>query len=229
MGYLVVTAVLVVPFGRLGDMFGRVKIYNIRLRRFHAGRDRAVLRPLPPRRWGDLADRVAGGPGRRRRDADVVVVGHPHRRVPSNQRGMALGVNMVAAVSGSFLGLLIGGCSPRSTGRPSSGSACRSASSAPCGRALAQGTRCAQPRPDGLGGHADLRRRPDRSAHRYHLRGSSPTVSRRRVDQPEGARRAIGGLALLVVFCLVELRVLQPMVDVRLFRSAAFGMATWPG
>ena len=29
MGYLVVTAVLVVPFGQLGDMFGRVKIYNI--------------------------------------------------------------------------------------------------------------------------------------------------------------------------------------------------------
>src|SRR5262245_60275642 len=29
MGYLVVTAVLVVPFGRLGDMFGRVRIYNI--------------------------------------------------------------------------------------------------------------------------------------------------------------------------------------------------------
>jgi MFS family permease len=28
---------------------------------------------------------------------------------PSNQRGMALGVNMVAAVAGSFLGLLIGG------------------------------------------------------------------------------------------------------------------------
>src|SRR3984885_10035475 len=29
MGYLVVTAVLVVLFGRLGDMFGRVKIYNL--------------------------------------------------------------------------------------------------------------------------------------------------------------------------------------------------------
>src|ERR1700738_4795966 len=29
MGYLVVTAVLVVPFGRLGDMLGRVRIYNL--------------------------------------------------------------------------------------------------------------------------------------------------------------------------------------------------------
>ena len=29
MGYLVVTAVLVVSFGRLGDMFGRVKMFNL--------------------------------------------------------------------------------------------------------------------------------------------------------------------------------------------------------
>ena len=28
MGYLVVTAVLVVTFGRLGDMYGRVRMYN---------------------------------------------------------------------------------------------------------------------------------------------------------------------------------------------------------
>ena len=82
MGYLVVTAVLVVPFGRLGDMFGRVRIYNLgfvvftfaavalSFDPFHLGRRRAV------------ADRVAGASGRRRRDADGVVVGDPHRRVP---------------------------------------------------------------------------------------------------------------------------------------------------
>jgi hypothetical protein len=29
MGYMVVTAVLVVSFGRIGDMFGRVKMYNL--------------------------------------------------------------------------------------------------------------------------------------------------------------------------------------------------------
>ena len=29
MGYLVVTAVLVVSFGRLGDMFGRVRMFNL--------------------------------------------------------------------------------------------------------------------------------------------------------------------------------------------------------
>src|SRR5262249_8986407 len=29
MGFMVVTAVLVVAFGRMGDMFGRVKMYNL--------------------------------------------------------------------------------------------------------------------------------------------------------------------------------------------------------
>ena len=37
------------------------------------------------------------------------------------------------------------------------------------------------------------------------------------------------GLLLLVVFCDVELRVAQPMVNVRLFRSAAFGMGNVAG
>ncbi len=82
MGYLVVTAVLVVPFGRLGDMFGRVRIYNLGFVVFTVRGRRAVLRPVPPRRRRAVADRLAGAPGRRRRDADGVVVGDPHRRVP---------------------------------------------------------------------------------------------------------------------------------------------------
>ena len=42
MGYLLVQAVLVVTLGRLGDMFGRVKHLQPRLRRVHARLDRAV-------------------------------------------------------------------------------------------------------------------------------------------------------------------------------------------
>ena len=42
MGYLVVTAVLVVTFGRLGDMFGRVRMYNAGFAVFTAGVDRPV-------------------------------------------------------------------------------------------------------------------------------------------------------------------------------------------
>ena len=77
MGYLVVTAVLVVFFGRLGDMFGRVRIYNLGLRCLHVRCDRPVLRPLPPRRRSAVADRLAGATGRRWRDVDGIVGGNP--------------------------------------------------------------------------------------------------------------------------------------------------------
>ena len=82
MGYLVVTAVLVVPFGRLGDMFGRVRIYNLGFVVFTLRSGRAVVRPVPPRRRRRVADRLARHPGHRWRHADGVVVGDPDRRVP---------------------------------------------------------------------------------------------------------------------------------------------------
>ena len=47
MGFLLVTAVLVVSLGRLGDMYGRVKIYNLGFVVFTAGVDRAVARSVP--------------------------------------------------------------------------------------------------------------------------------------------------------------------------------------
>ena len=82
MGYLVVTAVLVVPFGRLGDMFGRVKIYNLGFVVFTLA---AVALSFDPFHLGGGAlwlIALAGDSGRRRRDADGVVVGDPDRRVP---------------------------------------------------------------------------------------------------------------------------------------------------
>ena len=50
MGFLLVTAVLVVTFGRFGDMYGRVRMYNLGLRRLHPVLDPAV---------GDLDARAA--------------------------------------------------------------------------------------------------------------------------------------------------------------------------
>ena len=108
MGYLVVTAVCrpVRPARRHVRPGPHLQP---RLRRLHARCRRAVLRPAPPRRRRAVADRLAGRAGRRRRDADGVSSAILTDAFPSNQRGMALGVNMVAAVAGSFLGLLIGG------------------------------------------------------------------------------------------------------------------------
>src|SRR5262249_48457645 len=109
MGYLVVTAVLVVLFGRLGDIFGRVRIYNIGFVVFTAA---AVALSFEPFHLGGgalwlIGWRVIQGIGGAMLMASSAAI--LTDAFPSNQRGMALGVNMVAAVAGSFLGLLIGG------------------------------------------------------------------------------------------------------------------------
>ena len=82
MGYLVVTAVLVVPFGRLGDMFGRVRIYNLGFAVFTFAAIALSFDPFHMGRRGAVADRLARAPRRGRRDADGVLLGDPDRRVP---------------------------------------------------------------------------------------------------------------------------------------------------
>src|SRR5262245_5821831 len=108
-GYLVVTAVLVVFFGRLGDMFGRVRIYDWGFAVFRLA---AVALSFDAFQLGGGAAwligwRVVQGVGGAMLMASSAAI--LTDAFPSNQRGMALGVNMVAAVAGSFLGLLIGG------------------------------------------------------------------------------------------------------------------------
>src|ERR1700736_1889685 len=109
MGYLVVTAVLVVLFGRMGDIYGRVRIYNIGFGVFTGA---AVALSFDPFQLGSgalwlIGWRVIQGVGGAMLMAPAAAI--LPDAFPSNQRGMALGVNMVAAVAGSFLGLLIGG------------------------------------------------------------------------------------------------------------------------
>ena len=109
MGYLVVTAVLVVLFGRLGDMFGRVRIYNLGFVVFTVAAIALSFDPfhLDAGALWLIGWRVIQGVGGAMLMASSGAI--LTDAFPANQRGMALGVNMVAAVSGSFLGLLIGG------------------------------------------------------------------------------------------------------------------------
>lgn len=109
MGFLVVTAVLVVGFGRLGDMFGRVRMYNLGFAIF------AVSSVLLAVTWqhGDAAAlwligwRIVQGVGGAFLMANSTAI--LTDAFPPYQRGMALGINGVAAIAGSFLGLIIGG------------------------------------------------------------------------------------------------------------------------
>jgi MFS family permease len=109
MGYTLVTAVLVVSLGRLGDMVGRVRIYNAGFAVFTVG---SILLALDPMRGGGGALwlvlwRLLQGVGGAMLFANSSAI--IADAFPVEQRGLAIGINQVAAISGSFLGLIAGG------------------------------------------------------------------------------------------------------------------------
>ena len=109
MGFLVVSAVLVVMLGRLGDMFGRVKIYNLGFVVFSVA---SVFLSLDPFHGGAgalwlIVGRLVQGIGGAMLFANATAI--LTDAFPARERGMALGINNVAAVAGSFLGLVVGG------------------------------------------------------------------------------------------------------------------------
>src|SRR5579875_3026685 len=109
MGYMVVTAVLVVSFGRLGDIFGRVKMFNLGFAIF------TIFAILLSVDWmtgvmGTLwliVMRVLQGVGGALLFANSSAI--LTDAFPPNQRGLALGTNQVAGIGGSFIGLILGG------------------------------------------------------------------------------------------------------------------------
>ena len=109
MGYLVVTAVLVLPLGRLGDIFGRVRIYNLGFAIFTIAAIALSFDPFHPGGgavWLICWRVIQGIGGAMLMACSAAILTDAF---PSRQRGMALGVNQVAAIAGQFLGLLIGG------------------------------------------------------------------------------------------------------------------------
>jgi MFS family permease len=109
LGFLVVTAVLVVSLGRLGDMFGRVRMYNLGFAVFTAF---SILLSVT---WlhGEagalwlIGMRIGQGVGGAMLFANSAAI--LTDAFPPNQRGLALGINGIAAIAGSFLGLVLGG------------------------------------------------------------------------------------------------------------------------
>jgi MFS family permease len=109
MGYMLVTSVLVVSLGRVGDMFGRVRMYNLGFAIFTVF---SVLLAATwmhgaAAAWWIIVMRVFQGVGGAFLLANSSAI--LTDAFPSNERGLALGVNGVASISGAFLGLVIGG------------------------------------------------------------------------------------------------------------------------
>ena len=109
MGFLLVTAVLVVSLGRVGDIYGRVKMYNLGFAIF------TIFSILLSVTWltgtaGALwiiIMRIFQGVGGAFLFANSTAI--LTDAFPEDERGKAMGINGIAAVSGSFLGLLLGG------------------------------------------------------------------------------------------------------------------------
>ncbi len=109
MGFLVVSAVLVVSFGRLGDMFGRVRMYNLGFAIFTVA---SIFLAVTWMHGSSAALwliiwRVVQGIGGAFLFANSAAI--LTDAFPANQRGTALGMNAIAAIAGSFIGLLLGG------------------------------------------------------------------------------------------------------------------------
>ena len=109
MGYRLVQAVLVVTLGRLGDMFGRVRIYNLGFAVFTVA---SVLLSFDPfsgshaAMWliGWRVVQAVGGSMLTANSAAILT-----DAFPASRRGFALGINQVAGLSGMFIGLVAGG------------------------------------------------------------------------------------------------------------------------
>jgi MFS family permease len=109
LGYLVVSSVLIVSLGRLGDMFGRVRMYNLGFVIYTVASLLLAIDWLTGRTGATylIVFRIFQGVG----GAFLLANSTPilTDAFPVNQRGMALGINNIVGVSGLFIGLVLGG------------------------------------------------------------------------------------------------------------------------
>src|SRR5215472_11324244 len=109
LGYLVITAVLLVTCGRISDMFGRVRLYNLGFAIFtvasillffiHGTGNTAAMQLI--------VYRLIQGVGAAFLMSNSTAI--LTDAFPANERGLALGLNSVCAIAGQFIGLILGG------------------------------------------------------------------------------------------------------------------------
>ncbi|MGH9121123.1 MAG: MFS transporter, partial [Acidimicrobiales bacterium] len=109
LGFLVVSSVLVVSLGRLGDILGRVRMYNLGFVVYTVASLILALDPLkgPSGAIWLIVGRIVQGIGAAFLLANSAAI--LTDAFPAHQRGMALGINNIAGISGVFIGLVLGG------------------------------------------------------------------------------------------------------------------------
>ena len=222
-GYLLVTAVAVVTLGRLGDIYGRVRIYNLGFVVFTLASIALSLDPLTGSGgalWliGFRLVQALGGAMLMSNSAAILT-----DAFPAGKRGMALGVNQIAGISGQFVGLLLGGLLAAVDWRLVFWV------NVPIGivgtiwsyKSLREIATTRKAKIDwwgnvtfGLGATALL------VAITYGIQpyGGHPTGW----TSPWVLAGLFGGAALLVVFCLIETHIAEPMFQLGLFKIRAF-------
>ena len=223
LGFLVVMAVLMVSLGRLGDIYGRVRMFNLGFAVF------TVFSILLSITWMHgsagalwlILMRVGQGVGGALLFANSSAI--LTDAFPRDQRGLALGVNSIAAIAGSFIGLVLGGVLAPVAWR------LVFLVSVPIGVIAT------------FWAYRSLRELGERRAAQIDWWGNA-TFALGLVGvmigitygiQPHGGHtmgwtspfvlaNLLGGVAFLVLFCLIELRVEEPMFHLELFRIRAF-------
>src|SRR5215510_13377622 len=109
LGYLVVSSVLIVSLGRLGDIYGRVKIYNLGFVIYTVASLLLAIDWMTGQAGAMylVVFRIVQGVGGACLLANAAAI--ITDAFPANQRGMALGINNIVGVSGMFVGLVLGG------------------------------------------------------------------------------------------------------------------------
>jgi EmrB/QacA subfamily drug resistance transporter len=103
-GYLLVSTVMMLTFGRMADMFGRVKLYNLGFIVFTIG---SVLCGLAQSDTLLIAFRIVQGLGGAMLSANAMAI--ITEVFPAKERGQAMGINSITWGAGSVLGPVLGG------------------------------------------------------------------------------------------------------------------------
>jgi MFS family permease len=109
LGFLIVSSVLVVSLGRLGDMYGRVRMYTLGFAIYTIASLLLTIDWMTGPAGADwlIGFRILQGIGSAFLIANSVAI--LTDAFPQHQRGFALGINNVAGISGQFIGLVLGG------------------------------------------------------------------------------------------------------------------------